>query len=193
MIARSSQDRSTERRDGVSIAEVVIDVMAIGNPVPCGPADALEPHPRHPYSADMFPSNWELWRNFPDAMQQWCGLFGSVGPNRLLPPGTTAAIAGWRGAQYDGIVAFAACGYFERSPGVRLMMVVMLVAGIGCLLAGLLAIGFGIPVKEFSFGNTLILAGAVAACTGFVLLGLWAVVRELKNICLLYTSDAADE
>ena len=39
------------------------------------------------------------------------------------------------------------------------MMVVMLVAGIGCLLAGLLAIGFGIPVKEFSFGNTLILYG----------------------------------
>ncbi len=61
-------------------------------------------------------------------------------------------------------------------------MVVMLVAGIGCLLAGLLAIGFGIPVKEFSFGNTLILAGAVAACTGFVILGLWVVVRELKNI-----------
>jgi hypothetical protein len=62
------------------------------------------------------------------------------------------------------------------------MMVVMLVAGIGCLLAGLLAIGFGIPVKEFSFGNTLILAGAVTACTGLVMLGLWAVVRELKNI-----------
>jgi hypothetical protein len=62
------------------------------------------------------------------------------------------------------------------------MMVVMLVAGIGCLLAGLLAIGFGIPVKEFSFGNTLILTGAVTACTGLVILGLWAVVRELKNI-----------
>jgi hypothetical protein len=62
------------------------------------------------------------------------------------------------------------------------MMVVMFVAGIGCLLAGLLAIGFGIPVKEFSFGNTLILSGAVAACTGLVILGLWAVVRELKSI-----------
>ena len=61
-------------------------------------------------------------------------------------------------------------------------MVVMLVAGIGCLLAGLLAIGFGIPVKEFSFGNTLILTGAVTACTGLVILGLWAVVRELKTI-----------
>jgi hypothetical protein len=58
----------------------------------------------------------------------------------------------------------------------------ILVAGIGCLSAGLLAIGFGIPVKEFSFGNTLILSGAVAACTGLVILGLWAVVRELKSI-----------
>src|ERR1700732_3334043 len=64
------------------------------------------------------------------------------------------------------------------------MMVMMLVAGIGCLLAGLLAIGFGIPVKEFSFGNTLIIAGAVATCTGLVLLGLWVVVRELKIIAL---------
>ncbi|MGZ5804557.1 MAG: DUF308 domain-containing protein [Bradyrhizobium sp.] len=62
------------------------------------------------------------------------------------------------------------------------MMVVMLVAGIGCLLAGLLAIGFGIPVKEFSFGNTLILTGAVATCTGLVILGLWVVVRELRKI-----------
>lgn len=62
------------------------------------------------------------------------------------------------------------------------MTVGMLVAGIGCLLAGLLAIGFGIPVKEFSFGNTLILSGAVGACTGLVILGLLVVVRELKSI-----------
>jgi hypothetical protein len=62
------------------------------------------------------------------------------------------------------------------------MMVVILIAGIGCLLAGLVAIGFGIPVKEFSFGNTLILAGAVAACTGLIMLGLWSVVRELQGI-----------
>jgi hypothetical protein len=62
------------------------------------------------------------------------------------------------------------------------MMVVMLIAGIGCLLAGLAAIGFGIPVKEFSFGNTLILTGAIAGCTGLVMLGLWCVVRELQAI-----------
>jgi hypothetical protein len=62
------------------------------------------------------------------------------------------------------------------------MRLVLLIAGIGLLLAGLLAIGFGIPVKEFSFGNTLILTGAVAACTGMIMLGLWMVVRELRNI-----------
>jgi hypothetical protein len=61
-------------------------------------------------------------------------------------------------------------------------MTMLLIAGIAVLAAGLLAVVFGIPVKEFSFGNTLILAGAVAACTGVILLGLAAVVRELQNI-----------
>jgi hypothetical protein len=62
------------------------------------------------------------------------------------------------------------------------MMTTLLIAGIAVLAAGLLAVAFGIPVKEFSFGNTLILAGAVAACTGVILLGLAVVVRELQNI-----------
>jgi hypothetical protein len=62
------------------------------------------------------------------------------------------------------------------------MMTGILVAGIGCLLAGLLAVGFGIPVNEFSFGNTLILAGTVTACAGLIILSLWVAVRELKRI-----------
>jgi hypothetical protein len=62
------------------------------------------------------------------------------------------------------------------------MTSVLLVAGIGVVVAGLLAIGFGIPVKEFSFGNTLVLAGAVAVCTGLIMLSLAVVVRELKAI-----------
>jgi hypothetical protein len=61
------------------------------------------------------------------------------------------------------------------------MMNAMLVAGIACLSAGFLAIGFGIPVNEFSFGNTLILAGAMAACAGLIILCMWIAVRELKN------------
>jgi len=62
------------------------------------------------------------------------------------------------------------------------MMIVLLIAGIGSVLAGLLAIAFGIPIKEFGFGNTLILVGVVGVCTGMILLGIGAVVRELKTI-----------
>jgi hypothetical protein len=62
------------------------------------------------------------------------------------------------------------------------MMVVMLVAAIGLVVAGLLAIGLGIPVKEFSFGNTLILTGVIGICTGMIMLGLAVTVKELKNI-----------
>src|SRR6266436_1742443 len=73
------------------------------------------------------------------------------------------------------------------------MMVLLLIAGIGILLAGVLTIGFGIPVKEFSFGNTLILTGTVAACAGIIMLGLWMVVRELKNIARRLGPGAATE
>lgn len=61
-------------------------------------------------------------------------------------------------------------------------MFVVLIAGIGLLLGGLLAIGYGIPINEFGFGNTLIVAGTVSACTGMIMFGLWSVVRELKSI-----------
>jgi hypothetical protein len=61
------------------------------------------------------------------------------------------------------------------------MMVVLLIVGAGLLLAGLLTVGFGIQV-DLSFGNTLILSGTVVACTGMIMLALWAVARELKRI-----------
>lgn len=57
-----------------------------------------------------------------------------------------------------------------------------LIAGIGILLVGLVAIGFGIQDKEFEVGKTLILAGTVVACSGIIMLGLSVVVRELRNI-----------
>jgi hypothetical protein len=62
------------------------------------------------------------------------------------------------------------------------MMVGMLVAGFGLVLAGLLAVGYGITINEFSTGNTLILAGVGGVCTGAIMLGLWVAVRELRNI-----------
>ena len=72
-------------------------------------------------------------------------------------------------------------------------MTLLLIAGFAVLAVGLLAIALGIPVKEFSFGNTLILTGTVAACTGIIMLGLWMVVRELKNIARRLAPGAATE
>jgi hypothetical protein len=62
------------------------------------------------------------------------------------------------------------------------MMIAMMVAGIGSVLAGLLVILYGIPIREFGFGNTLILIGVLGVCTGMMLLALSAVVAELKLI-----------
>jgi hypothetical protein len=61
------------------------------------------------------------------------------------------------------------------------MMLLVLIAGIGLLLAGLVTIGLGIEL-DLSFGNTLLLAGVIVACTGVLILGLWIAVRELKAI-----------
>ncbi len=60
-------------------------------------------------------------------------------------------------------------------------MKLLLIAGIGVILAGLAAIGFGIPVKEFGFGNTLILTGTVGACTGLIMVSMALAVGELKK------------
>lgn len=71
-------------------------------------------------------------------------------------------------------------------------MRVLLIAGIIVILAGLAAIGFGVPVKEFGFGNTLILTGSVGVCTGLVMISLGIVVREMRQLAAqLSFRDAA--
>lgn len=61
-------------------------------------------------------------------------------------------------------------------------MIALLIGGTVVLCIGLLTVVFGIPIKEFSFGNTMILAGAVVSCTGLVLMGLYFVGREFRNL-----------
>jgi hypothetical protein len=61
-------------------------------------------------------------------------------------------------------------------------MIALLIGGTVVLCIGLLTVVFGIPIKEFSFGNTMILAGAVVACTGLILIGLYFVGREFRNV-----------
>jgi hypothetical protein len=59
-----------------------------------------------------------------------------------------------------------------------------LLYGIGAfaLFAGLVMIGFGVPINEFSFGNTLIGAGVTAAVGGLIIIGLGAVAGQLRRL-----------
>jgi hypothetical protein len=62
------------------------------------------------------------------------------------------------------------------------MLMALLIAGIVFLLAGLGGVALGIPVKEFSFGNTEILAGVIVACTGAIMISLWVSITELTKL-----------
>lgn len=62
------------------------------------------------------------------------------------------------------------------------MPVVLLGVGVFALVAGLVMVGFGVPINEFSFGNTLISAGTTAAVGGLIIIGLSMAVRQLRRI-----------
>ncbi len=62
------------------------------------------------------------------------------------------------------------------------MSMVMFVIGCVAVMLGVAMIGFGIPVNEFSFGNTLIVAGTTLATGGLIVIGLSAVVSQLHRI-----------
>jgi len=61
-------------------------------------------------------------------------------------------------------------------------MIALLLGGTLVLCAGVLAIVFGVPIKEFNVGSTLIQSGAVVASAGLLLIGMGLVVRELKQL-----------
>ncbi|MGY4478037.1 DUF308 domain-containing protein [Bradyrhizobium sp. USDA 3364] len=71
------------------------------------------------------------------------------------------------------------------------MMVGLLVVGAGLVVAGLAAVGLGIPYKEFSVGGTLITTGVTGVCTGVLVLALAAVLRELQHIAARFEPGAA--
>ena len=48
--------------------------------------------------------------------------------------------------------------------------------------AGGALIGFGIPINEFSFGNTLIGAGTTASVGGLISIGLGVVAGQLRRV-----------
>ncbi len=70
------------------------------------------------------------------------------------------------------------------------MYISLLFIGVVLAAAGLVTIGFGIPINAFSLGNTLIMAGTTAVTGGFVLIGLAAAVRQLTRIADILRSGA---
>lgn len=62
------------------------------------------------------------------------------------------------------------------------MYMSLLAFGIIAAAAGVAMIGFGIPINEFSLGNTLLVAGTMAVVGGLILIGLADAVRQLRRI-----------
>jgi hypothetical protein len=62
------------------------------------------------------------------------------------------------------------------------MILFIRVSGILVIGAGVLAIGFGIPINEFNLGNTLIVSGTIAFAAGLILIGVAAAVDQLTQI-----------
>jgi hypothetical protein len=62
------------------------------------------------------------------------------------------------------------------------MSVILFILGIFLTGAGIVTIGFGIPINEFNLGNTMIVAGTTAVAAGLILIGLAAAVDQLTEI-----------
>lgn len=62
------------------------------------------------------------------------------------------------------------------------MSFLLYVLGAAMAAAGILMIGFGIPINEFSLGNTLIISGTTAVAGGVVVIGLAVVARQVKAL-----------
>lgn len=62
------------------------------------------------------------------------------------------------------------------------MFYFLLLLGFVAMAAGVFVIGFGIPIRETSFGAALLMSGSIAITGGFILVGLAAAVRELKRV-----------
>jgi hypothetical protein len=63
--------------------------------------------------------------------------------------------------------------------------------GVFALFAGLAMIGFGIPINEFSFGNTLIGAGTTAGIGGLIIIGLGVVAGQMRRVAEMLTVQSS--
>jgi hypothetical protein len=62
------------------------------------------------------------------------------------------------------------------------MSVLLFVVGTIAAVVGVGMVGYGIPINEFSFGNTLIVAGTTAATGGLIIIAIGVAVGQLQRI-----------
>ena len=62
------------------------------------------------------------------------------------------------------------------------MFYLLVILGVLSMAMGVFVVGFGVPVRETSFGAGLLVAGTVAITAGFILVGLAATVAELRRV-----------
>ena len=62
------------------------------------------------------------------------------------------------------------------------MSVLLFVVGAIAVMVGVGMVGYGIPINEFSFGNTLIVAGSTAVVGGLIIIAISAAVSKLQRI-----------
>jgi len=56
------------------------------------------------------------------------------------------------------------------------------VAGALAVMVGVGMVGYGVPINEFSFGNTLIVAGTIAIIGGLIVIAIGAAIGQLQRI-----------
>jgi hypothetical protein len=74
------------------------------------------------------------------------------------------------------------------------MSVLLFFVGAIVAMLGVGMVGYGIPINEFSFGNTLIVGGTTAVVGGLIIIAIAVAVRQLKRIAeMLATSVQPDQ
>ncbi len=73
------------------------------------------------------------------------------------------------------------------------MSVLLIVVGALIAAAGVGMIGYGIPINEFSFGNTLIVGGTTGVVGGIVVIAIGVAVGQLQRIAEMLATRTPEQ
>lgn len=72
-------------------------------------------------------------------------------------------------------------------------MKVLLAAGGGVAVLGLIALLIGYPISDTSFGNAMMIDGVIVLCTGLLIMALSVISRQLDRIAALLGNENASQ